>query len=573
MRQAFHRSTIVPFLGPKKWMPTLILVCAPWLSTARADTPLVVDLSLLVSSEYPCTWPHEAFPFFQMNHYRQIGPISAYNSDILIIDPNTASQIDVPPHSIARAGSSLPNANRFGDMFADKVPAWQYGGEACVVDCRFLLDEAPNGVSPLITKELVMAWEKKHRPLGAGDVVLFFSGYSDKYYQAFPKGRRFISEPLEKKAPGWPDPDPECMDYLGRRQVAHVGTDSPSMGPIPVLAEPTHIAGLKHGMIFTEGATHLDKLPTTGAFYCMTGPRHAHARGSEGRAFAIVDRTLSPWLIEATRNKRVVDLSVVLAENLPLTWPGRGVGNHRHAYFRATFFYNPDLDLSLQTHMLDSHAGTHLIPPSYALPADGFDNSKYSPEIGQWLNEYQNKYGARGTSNVTTEGVELNRTCGWARVIDVRHCVGSTGKDSWPASPEITVAHIQAYEKEHGALQPGEIVLFRSEHVDRTYRPHSTACLIDPVNGKREGWPAPGPEAILYLATREIRCVGTDGPTLGGVDPQSALATYWALGTHGMVGVEFLQNLGKLPAKAYFIFAPVKIDGCHGGPGRALAYY
>jgi kynurenine formamidase len=37
--------------------------------------------------------------------------------------------------------------------------------------------------------------------------------------------------------------------------------------------------------------------------------------------------------------------------------------------------------------------------------------------------------------------------------------------------------------------------------------------------------------------------------------------------------VEYLINVGELPAKAYFIFAPVKIRNCHGGPGRAIALY
>jgi kynurenine formamidase len=40
-----------------------------------------------------------------------------------------------------------------------------------------------------------------------------------------------------------------------------------------------------------------------------------------------------------------------------------------------------------------------------------------------------------------------------------------------------------------------------------------------------------------------------------------------------MVGVEFLTNLDQLPEKSYFLFAPVKIRDCHGGPGRAIALY
>ena len=97
--------------------------------------------------------------------------------------------------------------------------------------------------------------------------------------------------------------------------------------------------------------------------------------------------------------------------------------------------------------------------------------------------------------------------------------------------------------------------------------------MADPLNGNSEGWPAPGPETIMYLAQKGIRCVGTDGPTLGGVDARRALMTYWALGSRGMVGVEFLTHLARLPDRAYFLFAAVKISGCHGGPGRAIALY
>jgi kynurenine formamidase len=57
------------------------------------------------------------------------------------------------------------------------------------------------------------------------------------------------------------------MTYLAKRGVKTLGTDSPSMGPIPDLAVETHVAGLQHGMVWTEGAIGLGKLPTTGAFY------------------------------------------------------------------------------------------------------------------------------------------------------------------------------------------------------------------------------------------------------------------------------------------------------------------
>src|SRR5262249_16314176 len=132
----------------------------------KKDASRFIDLSLLVAPEYPCTWP--TFPVFQINHYQKIGKLSAYNSDTLILDGNTGTQLDVPPHSVTPPGSGLPNAGRFGLAYTDKIPAWQFAGEACVIDCKDLLDSAPKGRSDLIKKERIAAWEKKHRPLKLG---------------------------------------------------------------------------------------------------------------------------------------------------------------------------------------------------------------------------------------------------------------------------------------------------------------------------------------------------------------------------------------------------------------------
>jgi len=508
-----------------------------------------------------------------MHNYLQIGPKSAYNSEILMIDGNTGTQIDVPPHSIPRPDSGLPNAGPLGLMFTDKIPAWQFGGEACVVDVRELLDKAPDGKSSLVRRSHIEAWEKAHRPLRAGDVVLLYSGYTDKYYKPLSEGgRRFVADPVAGDAPAWPDPDPDCMDYIASRGVMLIGCDSPSMGPIPDLAEPTHLAGLKYGAIFTESLTNLKQLPTTGAFYCVLGPKHAEGPYGEGRALAIEPGPLASRLIESCREKRAVDLSVVMAKDLPLSFTGTGIGNHRHPYTKADFFFAKNLGLYHHLHMMDSHTGTHLVPPSYALPQDTAD---YSEQEAAWLKEFETTFGPRGVSDVTTEKVPLEQTCGTARVIDVTSLVGTTNQADWPASPEITSEFIRNYESAKGSLNPGDIVIFHGGHSDQYFKPKpdDKPCIADPLNGKSEGWPAPNAAAIEYLAKKGIRCIATDSPFLGSVDPKSALMTYWNMGRHNIVGVEFLTNVKSVPDKAYFLFAPVKIAGCHGGPGRAIALY
>jgi kynurenine formamidase len=560
-------------------MPTrfrfLMIWCSLLSASPAAEPSRFHDHSLLIAPEYPCTWPTHPFPRFQITHARTIGPESVYNVDTIFIDGNTGTQLDVPPHSVARPDLKREKSGPLGLAYTDKIEPWQFGGEACVVDVRDLLDQAPKGVSPLVKPEHIERFEKQHRQVRFGDVVLFRSDYSDTYYRPLPEGSRFIADVIDRKSPGYPDPDPDCMEFLGKRGVLTLGTDSASMGPLPTLAEPTHYAGLKYGMIWTESATNLGVLPPTGAFYCLLGPKHEGGPYGEGRAFSVAGGELPKRLIESCRNKRAIDLSPTLSPRMPLTSPGVGTGHHRQVYLKVDFLYSEYLDLWHHGHLMDSMAGTHLVPPSYALPVDD-KPVQYSPEVRGWLTEYEAKYGPRGTSRMTTEQVPLDWTCGEARVVDVRALVGTTKERDWPMSPEITVAHLQADEKVRGAFQSGQVIIFHTGHLDRHMKPapDDTGVWLDPLSGKSEGWPVPGPAAIQYLKDRGIRCVATDAPDLGGVDPKRAAMTYWLLGSRDMVGVEFLHNVGTIPKEnAYFLFAALKIRDCHGGPGRTIVLH
>ena len=119
-----------------------------------------------------------------------------------------------------------------------------------------------------------------------------------------------------------------------------------------------------------------------------------------------------------------------------------------------------------------------------------------------------------GTAKPRPKKFPIEQTCGWVRVISVKQLVGTTDKSRWPASPEITVSHIKEFESRHGDLKAGEIVIFRSDYSDDCMQSgaSSTKCMEAPLNGRAEGWPALDPDAILYLSSKGIRCVGTDGP-------------------------------------------------------------
>ena len=119
----------------------LLLVLFAGVSAASAQSKFV-DCSLLVAPDYPATWPTAPFPRFQIIHQRTIGPASPYNVDSLVIDGNTGTQLDVPPHSVARPELKRPKSGKLGLAYTDKIEPWQFGGEACVIDVRDLLNQA-----------------------------------------------------------------------------------------------------------------------------------------------------------------------------------------------------------------------------------------------------------------------------------------------------------------------------------------------------------------------------------------------------------------------------------------------
>jgi len=530
------------------------------------------DLSVLIAPDLPCNWPSSFLPSLIIMRYIRRGP-EPYVSEAIVIDEHTGTHWDAPPHFIPPPSTGLPAAADIGFVPSDQMPAWQFVGEACVVDVRDLMDNAGPGLTPDITRQIVQQWEQANRPLGPGDAVMFRADYSDKYYRQLPEGRRLVDDVFMGLAQPWPGVDPDCMDYLAGLKVQSVGTDSPNIGPASAVAIETHIAGLKNGLIYTENLTNLGCLPTTGAACAILGPKHASGSGGEARVVALVEPEIATQVIRSAKLQQVVDLSVLLREDLPVSWPGLGVPTYRMPYLGRTLhsWEQPGGPALIRTHILDSHTGTHLVPPTYAVPEPGFDRKGYNAQTRQALHHFENRFGPIGTSTTTADKVPVAQLSGPARVIDVTHLVGTVAPK--PESPPIRVSDIKRHERMFGPIKSGEIVIFHSAHTDRFFQPfpYGNRCVADPINGKTEGWPAPTAETIFYLAEQGVSCVGTDAPRMGGTDPIRALSTYWAGGSRDMCFVEYLINVGALPSVgAFFLFAPVKVRGSHGGYGRAL---
>ena len=576
---------------------TLALVIGLMGFTADAYWPVtsdtVVDLSPTISMNHYQNWPGG-----QLHHqpiivpYIKHGP-GPWASDLLILDENTATQTDCPPHMMPPQDSGLPNAHYFGHLTCEKVPAWGWVGEVFKIDGQDILDQAQNGVSPLFTAGRVKAAEQDHRPLRPGDAVLYWSGYDDKYDQPLPAGLRLLVDPIAGVSPGWPAPDFDAADYVGSKGVWLMGIDSPSMGamgtpkysrPGPAgmfqnpLALESHLGHFKYGASHTEGLMNLHMVPN-GSLYIALPVKHQNSPTVETRAAAITDLKLAAELMKAVRAKRVVDLSVILSMQHPVWWPGRGVGNFVFPYHLVqpvNNFTGPFGPYWVNTHIMDSRTGTHVDPPAHYGPPSGFDFSSYDDQTKAILEEFEDKYGKVLTTGVTSDKVPIHHFMGPARVINVQHHVGTTEPDTWPASPAITVEDIEAHEKAYGAIQAGEVIIFHTGHTDTHFRAfergQSEMCIKAPLDGQSEGWPAPTPDAILHLAKKGVKHVGIDAPDMGSVNTREATMTHWAAANEGMIFTEFLIGVGQLPPKgAFFIFLNPKIENNHGGPGRAIA--
>jgi kynurenine formamidase len=537
----------------------------------------VVDLSLTVADDLPCIWPVGMTPL-------AVVPTATFgrtgrHRDMLVIDEHTGTQWDAPAHFVPPPGSGLAGAGPMGAITGEKVPAWQFCGEACVIDLTRHRDAAAAGESFLIGPEHVREWELSHRPVGPGDVVCFRTGYTDAYYQPFPGGTRFVTDVLRKQAPGWAAPKPETMTYLADRGVRTLAIDSASMGPLPNLAVATHQAGGSRGMIWVECATNLGGLPATGAFVAILAAKHAGGSGGECRMVAVTDPVRAAPLIARARAKSVVDLSVTLDENLPVVWPGWGPGEEGGRYIAKVLnaFSKERGPFFALGHLFDSFAGTHVVLPSFSLPASREEVASAEPSIRAAVTAYEQRHGPLGVSSARTATAALADMMGPAHVVDVRGLAGTaTFSEGKPAGPLVT----REFLERHGATRPfvaGEVVLLFSGHTDRHLKPLPAApavdpCLAAPLAGTAEGWPALASDAIAYLADRGIRCVGTDGPTLGGVDPAMARNVDWLAGSKGLVVVEMLTGLEAIAGReAFFVFAPIKIAATRGGYGRAVA--
>jgi kynurenine formamidase len=224
---------------------------------------------------------------------------------------------------------------------------------------------------------------------------------------------------------------------------------------------------------------------------------------------------------------RVLDLSYAINDKL-VSWPGDekffeakvNATIEKNGYFTRSFW------------MLE-HYGTHLDAPAHFPPG-----------------------------KTTVDQIPVKQLFGPAVVIDVR---AESGKDT---DYQLGAARVEDWEKRHGRIPEGAIVLLRTGWASRW--PDVQKYRNQDANGKMH-FPGFSVEAAKLLIERKVSGLGCD--TLS-IDPgiSSDFAVHHVSLGAGLYHLENLANMSELPETgAFLIVAPIKLEGGSGGPARVFA--
>jgi kynurenine formamidase len=168
----------------------------------------------------------------------------------------------------------------------------------------------------------------------------------------------------------------------------------------------------------------------------------------------------------------------------------------------------------------------------------------------------------------TVEQIPLSRLMGRAVLLDV------SAKCEANADYQISVEDFAAWEREHGPLPDGSILLLRTGF-GRRWPDRKSYMGTDergPEAVAKLHFPGLHPDAARWLVgNRQVKAVGLDTPSID-YGQSTLFESHRILFEKNIPAFENLANLERLPARDFFVVAlPMKIAGGSGGPLRAVA--
>ena len=141
------------------------------------------------------------------------------------------------------------------------------------------------------------------------------------------------------------------------------------------------------------------------------------------------------------------------------------------------------------------------------------------------------------------------------------------------ANPDatLTAADLQAWEKQHGAITAGTIVLVHSGWGSRWGDKKRYLGTDKAGDTQNLHFPGIARGAAEMLVQRKVKAVGIDTPSLDH-GPSRDFIAHRVLLAANIYGLENVAELGRLPPRGATVIAlPMKIRGGTGGPARIIA--
>jgi len=236
--------------------------------------PVLIDLSVPIGEEFPCSWP--GLPKFAARQTIGAEPPDEYFiSRSLTLEEHMGTHVDALNHAtIDDSGTRL--------AAIDALPLERFCGRPRVVDVRNVRGDV-KGQSPWILPDAITVHEARTEPIRPGDVVLFWSGWSDEFYQALPSGDLYVDAPASGRAPGWPALHPSSLGYLGEHGVCTIGLDTPSLGATNEALSP-HRAAFLAGITPVENLTNIGQVSDGTGLFVFLPLAVRRGTGAPGRA-------------------------------------------------------------------------------------------------------------------------------------------------------------------------------------------------------------------------------------------------------------------------------------------------
>jgi len=203
---------------------------------------------------------------------------------------------------------------------------------------------------------------------------------------------------------------------------------------------------------------------------------------------------------------------------------------------------------------------------SYGPTEGGYFYSAYtmcSPEHGGTHLDAPIHFAENGQ---TADQVPLTRLIAPAVVIDV------SARAARNRDYQLTPSDVRAFERVHGRIEPGTIVLLRTGW--SRYWPDAKAYLGDntPGDASKLSFPSYGTESVkLLVEERKVAAIGVDVASIDYGRSTDFMVHRTAMAA-SVPGFENLTNLEHVPATGAIVIAlPMKIENGSGGPLRAVA--